>query len=80
MALLTGLSARLRTTVRRARVPPEVGSTALPYDISYPHDLRVPFNKPTMSDEEIDAYLEDPRADTDLKQQLLLLRRAAAGP
>jgi hypothetical protein len=25
-----------------------------------------------MSDDEIDAYLEDPRADPDLKQQLLL--------
>jgi hypothetical protein len=66
------LSARLRTTLRPLRVPPKLGSSALLYDISYPHDLRVLFNKPTMSDEEIDTYLEDPRADPDLKQQLLL--------
>jgi hypothetical protein len=42
------------------------------YDISYPHDLRVPMGKPSMTTEEVDAYFADPGADDDMKRLLLL--------
>ncbi len=42
------------------------------YDISHPHDLRVPMGKPLMNTEEIDAYLANPDADPDMKRVLLL--------
>ena len=42
------------------------------YDISYPHDLRVPMGKPSMTTEELDAFLADPGADDDMKRHLLL--------
>jgi hypothetical protein len=42
------------------------------YDISYPHDLRVPMNKSAITTEELDAYFADPNADEDIKRMLLL--------
>lgn len=42
------------------------------YDISYPHDLRVPMGKPSMTTEELDAYFGDPGVDDDMKRLLLL--------
>jgi hypothetical protein len=42
------------------------------YDISAPHDLRGPMGKPSMTTDEIDYFLADPRADEDVKALVLL--------
>jgi len=41
------------------------------YDISAPHDLRVPMGKPLMTTEELDAYFANSDADPDIARILL---------
>ncbi|HEX4484150.1 MAG TPA: hypothetical protein VH081_10220 [Solirubrobacteraceae bacterium] len=41
------------------------------YDISHPHDLRVVLSKPSITTEEIDAFIADVDADPAVKLRLL---------
>jgi len=41
------------------------------FDISYPHDLRVQIDQPSITTEEIDALLADPSVGNGLKETLL---------
>jgi hypothetical protein len=41
------------------------------FDISAPHDLRVVLNKPSITTEEVEAFIADPEADPAVKLRLL---------
>jgi hypothetical protein len=41
------------------------------YDITHPHDLRVVLNKPSITTEEVDAFIADAHADPAIKLRLL---------
>lgn len=41
------------------------------FDISHPHDLRLQLDKPSLTAEEIDVFLDDADADSGLKEGLL---------
>ena len=50
------------------------------YDVSHPHDLRVALGKPRMTTAEIDAFLDDPDSDPELKRRLLIDAQAQGYP